>query len=122
MFRKKKEIFYYLGQEVPINPDDKYKCLDMATRGALQQANARITIVMLVFGLCFAIIAGRLFQLSVMNYQSRQFTPSVLKTEIDFSRYNIFHKIWKQSIIDYIRFILLMLCTCSTLFLASILF
>lgn len=89
MFRKKKEIFYYLGQEVPINPDDKYKCLDMATRGALQQANARITIVMLVFGLCFAIIAGRLFQLSVMNYQSRQFTPSVLKTEIDFSRYNI---------------------------------
>lgn len=89
MFRKKKEMFYYLGQEVPINPDDKYKCLDMATRGALQQANARITIVMLVFGLCFAIIAGRLFQLSVMNYQSRQFTPSILKTEIDFSRYNI---------------------------------
>lgn len=33
-----------------------------------------------------------------------------------------FHKIWKQSIIDYIRFILLMLCTTSTLFLASILF
>ena len=89
MFRKKKEVFYYLGQEIPIDPNDKYKCLDMATRGALQQANARITLVMVFFGLCFAIIAGRLFQLSVMNYQALQFTPSVLKTEIDFDRYNI---------------------------------
>lgn len=89
MFRKKKETFYYVGQEVPIDPNDKYKCLDMATKGALQQANARITFVMVIFGLCFAIIAGRLFQLSVMNYHSRQFTPSVLKTDIDFSRYNI---------------------------------
>ena len=32
------------------------------------------------------------------------------------------HKLWKQSIIDYIRFISLMLCSSSALFLASILF
>ena len=89
MWRKKKEIFYFAGQEVPRTTMDKYKCLDAATRGVLEKATGRITFVMIVFALCFIAIAGRLFQLSVMNYQSRQFIPSVLKTNIDFARYNI---------------------------------
>lgn len=89
MFKKKKEGFYYVGQEVPQTSMDKYKCLDAATRGVLEKAGGRITFVMCVFGLCFLAITIRLFQLGVVNYQSRQFVPSVLKTEEDYSRYNI---------------------------------
>lgn len=89
MFRKKKEVFYYAGMEVPQTSMDKYKCLDAATRGVLEQAKGRIAFVMFVFGLCFLAITMRLFQLSVMNYHARQFVPSVLKTDVDFSRYNI---------------------------------
>ncbi len=89
IFKKKKEVFYYAGQEVPRTSMDKYKCLDAATRGVLETAKGRITFLMIVFGLCFLAITGRLFQLSVMNYHSRQFVPSVLKTDVDFARYNI---------------------------------
>ncbi len=89
LFGKKKEVFYYAGQEIARTPTDKYKCLDAATRGVVEKANGRITFVMVVFGLCFLAIICRLFQLSVMNYHSRQFIPSVLKTDVDFARYNI---------------------------------
>ncbi len=89
MFKKKKEVFYYAGQEVPRTSMDKYKCLDAATRGVLETAKGRITFLMIAFALCFVAITGRLFQLSVMNYHSRQFVPSVLKTDVDFARYNI---------------------------------
>ena len=53
MWRKKKEIFYFAGQEVPRTTMDKYKCLDAATRGVLEKATGRITFVMIVFALCF---------------------------------------------------------------------
>lgn len=89
IFRKKKEVFYYTGMEVPQTSLDKYKCLDATTRGVLEKARGRISVVMFVFAVCFIFITGRLFHLSVMNYQSRQFVPSVLKTDVDFARYNI---------------------------------
>lgn len=89
LFHKKKEVFYYAGQEIAHTPMDKYKCLDATTRRVVEKANGRITFVMVVFGLCFFAIICRLFQLSVINYHSRQFIPSVLKTDVDFARYNI---------------------------------
>ena len=88
-FKKKKEVFYYVGMEVPQTSMDRYKCLDATTRGVLEQARNRITFVMMCFAVCFLIITARLFQLSVMNYHARQFIPSVLKTDVDFTRYNI---------------------------------
>ncbi len=89
MFKKKKEIFYYVGLEVPRTSMDKYKCIDVATRGVLEKAKGRITFLMVIFALCFIVITGRLFQLSVMNYHSRKTVPAVLKTDVDFGRYNI---------------------------------
>lgn len=88
-FKRKKEVFYYVGMEVPQTSMDRYKCLDATTRGVLEKARGRITFVMVVFAVCFLIITARLFQLSVMNYHARQFIPSVLKTDVDFTRYNI---------------------------------
>lgn len=89
IFRKKKEVFYYVGMEVPQTLTDKYKCLDAATRGILEKACGRISVVMIFFAFFFAVIIIRLFYLTIVNYQSRSFVPSVLKTDIDFTRYNI---------------------------------
>ncbi len=90
MFKRKKETFYYAGLEVPpLTSIDRYKCLDDATKGVLQKASGRIAFIMLVFFLCFSVIIGKLFYLTVLSYHSRTFTPSVLKTEININRYNI---------------------------------
>ncbi len=89
MRHKKKEVFYYAGLEVPIDPMDKYRCLDAATLGALEKAKSRIALIMVFFTICFGIILGRLFYLTVVNYQSRQFIPSALQTEIPLIRHNI---------------------------------
>ncbi len=90
MFKRKKETFYYAGHEVPaLTPMDRYKCLDDATRGVLRKASKRIAFLMVVFFLCFSAIVGRLFYLTVLSYQSRTFTPSVLKTDLNIIRHNV---------------------------------
>ena len=90
MFKRKKETFYYAGHEVPaLTPMDRYKCLDDATRGVLRKASKRIAFLMVVFFLCFSAIIGRLFYLTVLSYQSRTFTPSVLKTDLNIIRHNV---------------------------------
>lgn len=90
MFKRKKETFYYAGHEVPaLTPMDRYKCLDDATRGVLRKASKRIAFLMFVFFLCFSAIIGRLFYLTVLSYQSRTFTPSVLKTDLNIIRHNV---------------------------------
>ncbi|MBQ8251662.1 MAG: penicillin-binding protein 2 [Alphaproteobacteria bacterium] len=90
MFKRKKETFYYAGHEVPaLTPMDRYKCLDDATRGVLRKASKRIAFLMVVFFLCFSAIIGRLFYLTVLSYQSRSFTPSVLKTDLNIIRHNV---------------------------------
>lgn len=88
-FKRKKETFYYAGMEVHQNSMDRYKCLDAATKGVLKKASNRITFLMFVFGLCFLIIVGKLFYLTVLSYQSRTYRPSELKTEIRLGRHNI---------------------------------
>ena len=90
MFKRKKETFYYAGHEFPaLTPMDRYKCLDDATRGVLRKASKRIAFLMVVFFLCFSAIVGRLFYLTVLSYQSRTFTPSVLKTDLNIIRHNV---------------------------------
>lgn len=86
---KKKETFYYPGQEIPHTALDKYRCLDGATMVALQKARSRITLIMVVLSICFVVILCRLFQLTIVNYQSRQFVPSVLKADFELKRKNI---------------------------------
>lgn len=90
MFKRKKDVFYYAGMEIPpLKSMDRYKCLDDATKGVLQKASYRIAIIMFVFFVCFSAIIGRLFYLTVLSYQSRTFTPSVLKTDLNIGRHNI---------------------------------
>ncbi len=90
MFKRKKETFYYAGLEVPpLTSMDRYKCLDDATKGVLQKASGRIAFIMFVFALCFSIIIGKLFYLTVLSYQSRTYVPSVLKTDLNINRHNI---------------------------------
>ncbi len=90
MFKRKKETFYYAGLEVPaLTPMDRYKCLDDATKGVLKKASTRIAVIMFVFFICFAAIIGKLFYLTVLSYQSRTFTPSVLKTDLNINRHNV---------------------------------
>lgn len=85
----KKDAFYYPRQEVPLNESDKYRYLDAATRGVLQKASGRISLLMCLILVCFAVIVGRLFQLTVLHYQARQFAPSVLKTDFELGRKDI---------------------------------
>lgn len=86
---KHKETFYYPGQEIPQTAMDKYRCLDGATMVALSKARGRITFIIAALSICFAIILGRLFQLTIVNFQSRQFVPSVLKADFELARKNI---------------------------------
>ncbi|MBR5130621.1 MAG: penicillin-binding protein 2 [Alphaproteobacteria bacterium] len=85
---KRKETFYYPGQEIEQTALDKYRCLDGATMVALKKARGRISFILIMMSLCFSVIIGRLFYLTVMNYEPRQFVPSVLKTDFELNRKN----------------------------------
>ncbi len=87
--RKRKEAFYYPFVEIKRIQVDRYRYLDEATRSVLMTARGRISFIMCVLGVLFFIILGRLFYLTVMNYQGRTFAPSTLKTDIDLRRQNI---------------------------------
>lgn len=41
IFKRKKEVFYYVGMEVPRTSMERYRCLDAATRGVLDQKPIR---------------------------------------------------------------------------------
>lgn len=87
--RRAKETFYYPGVEIPQRGLDRYRCLDAATKGVLQTARRRIWFIMAALIVCFGVIIGRLFQLTIVNYQPRDFKPSVLRTEYTLIRKNI---------------------------------
>lgn len=89
MMFKRKETFYYPGQEIVQTAMDKYRCLDGATMVALKKARGRISFLLVALSLCFCVIIVRLFYLTVMNYEPRQFVPSVLKTDFELGRKNI---------------------------------
>ncbi len=83
------ETFYYVGQEIPLQNSDRYRYLDATTRIFLQTARFRIGLIMMALTCCFLFIIGRLFFLTIVNYQPRNFTPSVLKTDFRLKRQNI---------------------------------
>ena len=85
----RKDVFYYPGQEIEQTALDKYRCLDGATMVALKKARSRISFILLMMTVCFSVIIVRLFFLTVMNYEPRQFVPSVLKTDFELARKNI---------------------------------
>ena len=89
MFGKKKELFYYAGQEIPQQKLDRYRCLDAATKGVLKTAQSRTGIIIGALVIAFSLILGKLFFLTVMHYEARSFKPSVLKTTVAFKRQNI---------------------------------
>lgn len=89
MFGRKKESFYYPGVEIPVRSMDRYRCLDAVTIGALQKARRRISFLIAFFAVCFLIILGRLFFLTIVNYQERDFKPSVLRADFEMERKNI---------------------------------
>ena len=84
-----KETFYYVKEEIPQGKMDRYRCLDATTKCILKKANNRILVVMFFLCVAFAFMFGKLFYLTIMNYQPRSFKPSVLKTELDISRQDI---------------------------------
>lgn len=88
MFNRK-ETFYYPGIEIEQTVMDKYRCLDGATMMALKRARHRILFIICVLSVCFMVLSVRLFYLTVMNYEPRQFVPSVLKTDFELNRKNI---------------------------------
>ncbi|MBQ7413591.1 MAG: penicillin-binding protein 2 [Alphaproteobacteria bacterium] len=89
MMHRKRETYYYVGVEIPSRGLDRYRCLDVATKGVLATAKSRTNLIMAVILLAFMIIIGRLYFLTVVNYQARNFKPSVLKTDVAFGRKNI---------------------------------
>lgn len=89
MFGRKKEPFYYPGVEIPLNSFDRYRCLDAVTISALQKARGRIRFLIVIFAFCFAVILGKLFFLTIVNYEERDFKPSVLRMDFEMERKNI---------------------------------
>ncbi len=84
-----KETFYYVKEEIPQSKMDRYRCLDATTKCILKKANNRILLIMAGLCVAFALLFGKLFYLTIMNYHSRSFKPSVLKTDLDISRQDI---------------------------------
>lgn len=86
----KKETFYYPGIEIPrYTRMDRYKCLDAVTIHALQKARIRLNVMILVVAISFAVILARLFFLTVLNHQERDFNPSVLRAGFEMERKDI---------------------------------
>ncbi|MDD3669311.1 MAG: penicillin-binding protein 2 [Alphaproteobacteria bacterium] len=84
-----RDAFYPVGAEIPKQKKDAYRCVDAATRRRLQQSKSRLLIVAACACAAFAGIVVRLFFLTVVDYQPRQFKPSVLRTEYYLKRQKI---------------------------------
>ena len=82
MFRKKQKVpFYYPCIEIPHAQVEAYRYLDNSTKKHLKIASTRMTIVSAVFCLAFLIIIGRLFDLTILNYEKRSYKTSILPEE-----------------------------------------
>ena len=89
MFKKQSEPFYFPCQEVPLQKKDKWRYLDMTTKRQLKIASGRMGFIAFWFILAYIVIIGRLFYLTVMNYESRSFKVSGTQTNYTLSRHNI---------------------------------
>ncbi len=88
MFKKKRDSFYFPCQEIPLKKMDKWRYLDMTTRHQLKIASGRMGFVAFWFLLLYVVIIGRLFYLTVMNYEPRTFQSEV-QTHYALNRHNI---------------------------------
>ena len=91
MFKKKTESFYFPCQEIPLQKMDKWRYLDMTTRRQLKIASGRMIFVAGLFLIIYAIIIGRPFYLTVMNYEPRTF-QSAIQTNYILTKKNL----WKH--------------------------
>ena len=90
LFRKKKpETFYYPCVEIPHTQVEAYRYLDNATKKHLKIAAGRMLIVGGCFLFALAVIIGRLFDLTIINYEKRSNKTSVLPSEYAIGRHNI---------------------------------
>ena len=89
MFKKKTEAFYFPCQEIPLQKKDKWRYLDMTTKRQLKIAAGRMGFVAFLFLLAYAVIIGRLFYLTVMNYEPRSFKAGTTQTNYALIRHNI---------------------------------
>ena len=89
MFKKKQEPFYFPCQEIPLQKMDKWRYLDMTTRRQLKIASGRMGFIAFWFLLAYAIIIGRLFYLTVMNYEPRSFKVGNSQSNYTLARHNI---------------------------------
>ena len=87
--RRSAHDFYPAGVEIPQQSLDRYRCVDAATKNVLLTARRRIVVIMAALVVCFAVIIGRLFQLTIVDYHVRNFKPSVLRTQYETARKNI---------------------------------
>ena len=88
MFKKKTESFYFPCQEIPLQKLDKWRYLDMTTRRQLKIASGRMGFIAFWFLLAYVVIIGRLFYLTVMNYEPRVF-KTMVQTDYVLNRHNI---------------------------------
>ena len=86
---RNKENFYYAGVEIPVTAVDRYRCLDAVTKRAVTKASGRITFLIGAISVAFAVILGRLFFLTVVDYKPRDFRPSLAIAGFDLKRKNI---------------------------------
>ncbi|MBR6232008.1 MAG: penicillin-binding protein 2 [Alphaproteobacteria bacterium] len=89
MFKKQPDPFYFPCQEVPLQKKDKLRYLDMTTKRQLNIASGRMNFMACCFMVFYAIIIGRLFYLTVMNYEARSFKVGGTQTNYALSRRNI---------------------------------
>lgn len=88
-FRRKRETFYYPGEEVSLKAADKYRCLDRVTLKAIQTARGRMFFLMCGICVLFLIIIVRLFQLTVVDYRSRSVQTALTQTTFFLKRQDI---------------------------------
>ena len=90
IFRKKKTVpFYAPCQEIPAPRREKERYLDAATQKMLKVASGRMSFTAVIFLLCLSIILGRLFFLTVLNYNGRDVKIIDWQKDEDLPRYNI---------------------------------
>lgn len=87
--KTKNNDFYPVGVEIPQQSLDRYRCVDAATKNVLLTAKHRVVFIMIALVVCFGVMLGRLFQLTIVDHHARNFKPSVLRTQYETTRKNI---------------------------------
>ncbi len=87
--KQKSNDFYPVGVEIPQQSLDRYRCVDAATKNVLLIAKHRVVFIMVALVVCFGVMLGRLFQLTIVDHHARNFKPSVLRTQYETTRKNI---------------------------------